>query len=67
MPYVFPWTGTDDHLVFRFHSSNFFNKYVELYGNKKIKIMKGNIHAFFQMNKQRLKEDTWVLVKLKFK
>ena len=29
--------------------------------------MKGNIHAFFQMNKQRLKEDTWVLVKLKFK
>ena len=41
MPYVFPWTGTDDHLVFRFHSSNFFNKYVELYGNKKTKTKRG--------------------------
>ena len=29
--------------------------------------MKGNIHAFFHANKQRLKEDLWVLVKLKFK
>jgi hypothetical protein len=67
MPYIFPWTGTDDYLVFRFHSSNFFNKYVELYGNKKVKIMKGNIHDFFQTNKKRLKEDTWVLVKLKIK
>ncbi|MBI0398685.1 6-bladed beta-propeller [Cyclobacterium marinum] len=67
MSYVFPWTGTDDHLVFRFHSSNFFNKYVELYGNKKVKIMEGNIHSFFQTNKKRLKEDTWVLVKLKIK
>jgi len=67
MPYVFPWTGTDDYLIFRFHSSEFFNKYVELYRDKKVKIMKGNIHAFFQMNKQRLKEDTWVLVKLKIK
>ncbi len=29
--------------------------------------MKGNIHAFFYANKQRLKEDMWVLVKLKIK
>jgi len=67
MSYVFPWTGTDDYLIFRFHSSEFFNKYLELYGDKKVKIMKGNIHEFFQMNKQRLKDDTWVLVKLKIK
>ena len=67
MSYVFPWTGTDDHLVFIYNSTDFFNDYVNLYGDKKVKIMKGNIHEFFQMNKQRLKEDTWVLVKLKIK
>jgi len=67
MPYVFPWTGTDDYLIFRFHSSEFFNKYLELYGDKKVKIMKGNIHEFFQMNKNSLKKDKWVLVKLKIK
>jgi len=40
---------------------------LDLYGDKKVKIMKGSIHEFFQMNKQRLKEDKWVLVKLKIK
>ena len=64
---MFPWTGKDDHLIFRYNSSDFLNDYVDLYGDKKVKIMKGSIHEFFQMNKQRLKEDTWVLVKLKIK
>jgi hypothetical protein len=67
MSYVFPWTGNEDYLVFRFHSSEFFNNYIELYKGNKVEIKKGNIHSFFQKNKQRLKEDTWVLVKLKIK
>ncbi|MEX2568859.1 MAG: hypothetical protein WD431_23150 [Cyclobacteriaceae bacterium] len=67
MPYVFPWTGTDNCLIFRFHSSEFYNEYFEVYRDKNVKLIKGNIHEFFQLNKNNLKEDKWVLVKLKIK
>jgi len=67
MPYIFPWTATGDNLVFRFSSIDFYNKYLEVYKGKSVEIKKGNIHDFFQLNKNNLREEKWVLVKLKIK
>jgi hypothetical protein len=65
MNYRFPWTATDNQLIFRFNSREFYNRYIETFTGMNVRIDKGNIHDFFQKNKENLKEDKWVLVKLK--
>ncbi len=65
--FKFPWTFTHDSIVFLIRSSRFYNSYLEEYSGKKIEVKKDSVHDFFQQFKHELKEDKWVLAKLKLK
>lgn len=64
---VMPWTFTEDEVVYKSRSSSLYNNYLEAYPEGKSKNSKSNIHEFFNQNKEKLKDDMWVLIKLKVK
>ena len=62
-----PWTVSDENLVFKINSVDFYNDYVEKFSGKKVEILPGNVHEFFQNNQEKLKDDQTVLVSLKLR
>jgi hypothetical protein len=62
-----PWTSTSERTVILMNSINFYNTYNNTFSGKTIKIKNNNIHYFFDVNKEKLKEDKTVLILLKLK
>jgi hypothetical protein len=62
-----PWTYHKDKVYFIVNSVNFYNTYVSIFSGKQVEIKSGNVHDFFQKNKEKLKNDKTVLVSLQLK
>lgn len=62
-----PWTYHKDKIYFIVNSVNFYNTYVSTFSGKQVEIKSGNVHEFFQKNKEKLKNDKTVLVSLRLK
>lgn len=61
------WTQTPTQIVYQIDSRQFFNDYVETFNDQQVEISEGNIHDFFAKNREKLKEEKYVLVLLKVK
>jgi hypothetical protein len=62
-----PWTFSQDEIVYLKRSTDIYNSYLEAYPEASNQNPNSNIHEFFNQNQEKLKEDMWVLVKLKLK
>lgn len=62
-----PWTFNKDNVYFIVNSIGFYNTYLSKFSGKQVDIKSGNVHDFFQKNKEKLKNDKTVLVSLKLK
>ncbi|MCE7057466.1 6-bladed beta-propeller [Algoriphagus sp. AGSA1] len=62
-----PWTFDKECIVFSINSIDFYNDYVKKFTGKQVEIETGNIHDFFQANKEELMNDQTVLVSLKLR
>jgi hypothetical protein len=64
---IYPWTFTERGFVCLFSSKDIFNSYIENFKGKKVSIGKNDIHAFFDRNREKLKDDNFVLVEFVLK
>ncbi|WP_186756028.1 6-bladed beta-propeller [Echinicola salinicaeni] len=63
----FPWTLSENAIFYLKNSISFYNEYLEAYSGKEVQIREGNVHDFFSKNKEGLKDEGWILVKLRLK
>lgn len=61
------WTKSADEIISRLDSKMFYNDYVAAFNGKSVEIKPGNIHEFFEKNREKLKEEKIVLVSYKLK
>jgi len=59
-----PWYFTEDEVIYLKRSSDIYNNYPNVFSDVN---SKSNIHEFFNQNNEKLKDDMWVLIKLKVK
>jgi hypothetical protein len=62
-----PWSYHENSIILMINSNQFYNAYIESFGGKSVKQVKGSVHDFFQKNMGRLKEDQYVMVSLNMK
>ena len=62
-----PWTYHENKIYFIVNSNTFYNQYIQKFSGKKVEIRPGNVHAFFQENIEKLKDDQRVLISLELK
>jgi hypothetical protein len=62
-----PWTYTEEKIFYRMRSTDFYNDYIKSFQGSRVEIKEGNVHDFFQKNKEDLKDDKYVMVGLKLK
>ncbi|ERM84043.1 hypothetical protein P872_00615 [Rhodonellum psychrophilum GCM71 = DSM 17998] len=63
----FPWASNEQEIFYLMRSVKFYNAYVEIFANQKVKIFPNTIHDFFQRNKEKLVDDNWMIIRLKAK
>ncbi|PSL04958.1 6-bladed beta-propeller [Cecembia rubra] len=63
----YPWTYSEVGFVCLFSSSHLYNSYIKIFQGKSVTPLPGNIHGFFQENKEKLKGDYHVLVEFELK
>ena len=63
----FPWTTDGSRIYYFLKSIDFYNQYAAGFSGKKVSIEAGNIHDFFQKNKELLIEDRTLLISFKVK
>ncbi|MCH6234166.1 6-bladed beta-propeller [Cognataquiflexum rubidum] len=64
---MWSWAYSENEIVYALDSKQFYNDYVETFNDKKVTVKKGDIHDFFRNNKEKLKEEKYVLVVMKVK
>jgi hypothetical protein len=64
---LWSWAYSENEIVYALDSKQFYNDYVETFNDKKVTVKKGDIHDFFRNNKEKLKEEKYVLVVMKVK
>lgn len=65
--YKIPWSFTEDEVVYLSRTSNFYNDYINVFANKKVQLGKKDVHGFFNEYHDKLKDDNWMLIKLRVK
>ncbi|MCL6260880.1 6-bladed beta-propeller [Aquiflexum sp. TKW24L] len=63
----FPWASNEHEIFYLIRSLTFYNSYVETFANQKVKILPNTVHEFFQLNKAKLVDDNWIIIRLKLK
>lgn len=61
------WAFTKKEVIYHLNSRTFYRDYVKTFSGKQVKINPGNVHDFFDRNKEKLKDEKLVLVVLKVK
>lgn len=61
------WTYYENFIIYQLDSRTFFNDYVTTFQGQKVDLINSKVHKFFDINKEKLKEEKTVLVKLKLK
>lgn len=61
------WTKSADEIISRLDSKMFFNDYLAAFNGKSVEIKSGNVHEFFDKNREKLQEEKIVLVSYKLK
>jgi hypothetical protein len=64
---MWSWAYSENEIVYALDSKQLYNDYVETFNDKKVTVKKGDIHDFFRNNKEKLKEEKYVLVVMKVK
>jgi len=59
------WAFTDNEIIYQLNSSTFYKQYAASFQGKQVEVKPGNVHDFFEKNREKLKEDMVVLVVLK--
>jgi hypothetical protein len=65
--YLRSWAYSENEVIYQMESRQFFNDYVETFNEKAVTVKKGDVHDFFRVNKEKLKDEKYVLVLLKVK
>lgn len=60
------WGKSAEEIIYQFDSRTFFNDYLAAFNGKAVKIKPGNVHEFFEKNREKLQEEKMVLVSYKF-
>ncbi|MBS9525523.1 6-bladed beta-propeller [Litoribacter alkaliphilus] len=63
--YNYHWAFTEDEVIYQLNSRKFYQDYTETFNGKKVEVRPGNVHDFFEKNKEKLMEEKIVLVKLR--
>lgn len=61
------WAKSADEIISRLDSRKFYNDYVAAFNGKSVEIKSGNVHEFFEKNREKLQEEKMVLVTYKLK
>ncbi|WP_191321879.1 6-bladed beta-propeller [Algoriphagus aquimarinus] len=61
------WTKSEDEIIYQIDSRAFFNDYKEAFNGKSVESKPGDIHEFFEKNRDKLQEEKIVLVSYKLK
>jgi hypothetical protein len=64
---MWPWAYSENEVIYYLDSKRFQDNYLETFNKKRITHKIGNIHDFFRINKEKLKEEKHVLVVMKVK
>jgi hypothetical protein len=62
-----PWSYSQNSVILMINSIQFYNDYVQQFTGSRVSAVEGNIHAFFQKNKERLLSEQYVMVTLNLK
>jgi hypothetical protein len=65
--YKIPWSFSENEVVYLSRTSNFYNDYINVFANQKVQLGNGDVHSFFNKYGDKLKEDNWMLIKLRVK
>lgn len=61
------WTKTEDEIIYQKSSRGFFNDYKAAFNGKSVVMRPGDVHHFFEENREKLQEEKIVLISLKLK
>lgn len=61
------WTKTEDEIIYQKSSRGFFNDYKAAFNGKSVLSKPGDVHHFFEENREKLQEEKIVLISLKLK
>jgi len=59
------WAFTENETIYHLNSRTFYKDYVASFQGKKVEVKSGNVHDFFEKNREKLMEEKLVLVVLK--
>ncbi|KPQ13796.1 MAG: hypothetical protein HLUCCX10_11995 [Algoriphagus marincola HL-49] len=62
-----PWTTDGERIYYILNSIDFYNQYAKHFAEQNVSIEDGNIHDFFQKNKNQLIEDRTLLISFQVK
>ncbi|ERM84891.1 hypothetical protein P872_22790 [Rhodonellum psychrophilum GCM71 = DSM 17998] len=65
--YKIPWSFTENEVVYLSRTSNFYNDYINVFANQKVQLGNSDVHSFFNKYGDKLKDDNWMLIKLRVK
>ena len=61
------WAFTENEIIYQLNSRKFYQDYAATFQGKQVVVKPGNVHDFFEKNRENLKEEKLVLVALKIK